>query len=116
MSYDYGPITTSATALIAKYGKAYTFTRTTNGAYNPATGQVSQTTETFSKSACVFDYSDRDRAGESILVGDRRMLAESGDYQVGDKVSIDGEVYQVINVDEIAPGGSVVAANLQVRQ
>lgn len=116
MSYDYTGITASATGLIQKFGKSYTFTRTTNGGYNPSTGTAGVVTTTFTKSACLFNYSDQDRADGTILVGDRRMLVESGDYQVGDSVSIDSHVYRVVSISEIAPGGDVVAANLQVRK
>jgi hypothetical protein len=116
MSYDYTGITSSATALITKFGKSYTFTRTTDGSYDPATGSTSPTTATFTKYACVFDYSEQDRANSAILENDRRMLVESGDYLVGDKVTIGSDAYQVINVSPISPSDSVVAANLQVRK
>lgn len=116
MSYDYTGITNSATGLITKFGKSYTFTRTTDGSFNPGTGQASQTTATFNKYACVFNYTDQDRADGTILVNDRRMLVESGDYQVGDTVVLGSDVYQVVNVSPIAPNGDVVAANLQVRK
>jgi len=116
MSYDYTGITNSATNLITRFGKSYTFTRTTNGGYNPATGTAGVVTTDFTKYACVFNYTDQDRADGTILASDRRMLVESGDYQVGDTVVLGSDVYQVINVSPIAPSGDVVAANLQVRK
>jgi len=116
MSYDYTGITNSATDLITRFGKSYTFTRTVNGGYNPATGTTSPSTTTFEKYACVFNYTDQDRADGTILANDRRMLVESGVYQVGDQVAIGSDAYQVISVSEIAPSGEVVAANLQVRK
>lgn len=116
MSYDYTGITASATGLIQKFGKSYTFTRTTDGGYNPATGTAGVVTNNFTKSACVFDYTAQDRADGTILANDRRMLAESGAYEIGDTVTIGSDIYRVVSISEIAPGGDVVAANLQVRK
>ena len=116
MTYDYGPITESATRLITEYGKEYTFTRTTDGTYNPATGTASTTTETFAKNALVLEYNARDLANGAILRGDRRMLAEAYSFEVGDKVDIASDTYQVVNVSETAPGGDIIVTNLQVRK
>jgi hypothetical protein len=115
--YNYSPITKSAEALITRFGEEFTFTRTTDGAYNPATGSVAQTTATYKKYACVFDYTDADRAGQTVLQGDRRMLAEGHSYEINDTVVIGSDTFKVIRVNEIRPNGSdVVAANLQVRK
>lgn len=116
MSYNYTPLTSSATRMIEKFGTQYTFTRVTKGAYNPATGQTSDTTSTFTGYACLFDYADSDVADGTILQGDRRMLAESGAYEVGDTVVVGSDTYRVINISDIGPGGSVVASNLQIRK
>jgi len=115
--YNYSPITKSAEALITRFGEEFTFTRTTDGVYNPATGTVAQTTATYKKYACVFDYTDADRAGQTVLQGDRRMLAEGHSYEINDTVVIGSDIFKVINVNEIRPNGSdIVAANLQVRK
>ena len=115
--YNYSPITKSAEALITRFGEEFTFTRTTDGAYNPATGAKAQTTSTFKKYACEFDYNNADRAGETVTENDRRMLVEGHDFHVGDTVVIGSDTFKVINISEIRPNGSdVVAANLQVRK
>jgi hypothetical protein len=44
------------------------------------------------------------------------MLAEGGTYEVGDSVVVGSDTYRVISVSEIAPAGTVVAANLQIRK
>lgn len=113
---NYSSLQGSASKLIKQFGRVYTFTRTTAGAYDPATGKTTDTTTTFTKSACTFDYSDADRADGTILQGDRRVLAEGYAYQVGDKIAIDGDSYKVISITNIQPAGTVVAANLQVRK
>jgi len=66
VSYNYTPLTSSAARMITKFGKEYTFTRVTKGAYNPATGQTSDSSTTFTGYACLFDYSDSDLADGQI--------------------------------------------------
>tara|TARA_R110002126_G_scaffold61191_1_gene158412 strand:+ start:381 stop:728 length:348 start_codon:yes stop_codon:yes gene_type:complete len=114
--YNYSLLAGNATALLQKFGKQYTFTRTTNGAYSPSTGTTSQTTATFDKYACVFDYTTNERAAQSIEQNDRRLLAEGHAYEVGDTVSIASEIFRVISVSEIKPSDVVVACNLQIRK
>jgi len=116
MSFDYAPLQSSATALLTKFGRKYTFTRTARGAYSAATGQTTNTTSTYTKYGCLFDYSDRDAAGLTIEAGDRRMLAEGHTYEVGDTVSIDGDTYRIISVSHNQPAGTKLSANLQVRK
>lgn len=116
MSFNYVPLQQSASRLIQKFGQQLTFTRTTKGAYNPATGTTSDSSSTFSKYACIFDYSNTDTAGLTIEAGDRRLLAEFYDYEVGDTVSIGNEVYRVISVSANQPASTGLTVNLQVRQ
>lgn len=116
MSYNYTPLTQSATRMITKFGAQYTFTRVAKGAYSAATGTTTDTTTTYQKYACLFDYSDTDLADGAILQGDRRMLAEGHSYQVGDTVVVGSQTYRIISISDVGPGGSVVASNLQIRK
>lgn len=116
MSFNYAPLASTASALLQKFGQQLTFTRTTRGAYNPVTGQASESTTTFTKYACIFDYSEADSGGLTIEAGDRRLLAEAGDYQVGDTVAIDGSIYRVMNVSISQPAATGLSATLQVRR
>lgn len=116
MSFNYTSLANSAASLLTKFGKQYTFTRTVKGAYSPATGRTSDTSSTFTGYGCLFDYSDADRADGAVLQGDRRLLAEAGTYEVGDKVAIGSDSWRVVAVADIAPSGAVVASNLQIRK
>lgn len=116
MSYNYTPLTQSAARMITKFGAQYTFTRVTKGAYSAATGTTTDTTTTYQKYACLFDYGDTDLADGSILQGDRRMLAEGHSYEVGDTVVVGGATFRIISISDVGPGGSVVASNLQIRK
>jgi len=116
MAFNYDRIRSTASQLLERFGEQLTFTRTTQGAYDPDTGQPSTSTSTFSRYCCVFDYSDAERAEQTIQEGDRRVLAEAGDYEVGDKVTIDSETYRVVSVSESRPSATIVSVTLQVRK
>lgn len=116
MSMNYRALADSSTELLKKFGRQLTFTRTTDGAFDATTGKKAQTTTTFTKYGCVFDYTAQEIALNNIEVGDRRILAEGHAYAVGDKVSLDGASYRVVNVSNIQPAAIVVACNLQVRK
>lgn len=116
MTFNYTALQTSAGSLLQNFGRQLTFTRTTDGAYDPDTGTASPTTSTFTKYGCVFNYTDAERGDTNIEEGDRRVLAEGHSYQVGDTVSLDSETYRIISVSNIQPAGTIVACNLQVRK
>jgi len=116
MAFNYDRMQAAAGQLLQRFGQQLTFTRTTQGAYDPNTGQPSTSTSTFEKYCCVFDYTDQERADQTIQEGDRRVLAEAGDYEVGDKVSIDSETYRVVRVSESSPSSTIVSVTLQVRK
>jgi len=116
MSFDYAPLEQSANALIESFGVELTFTRTNEGAFAPATGKTTNTTSTFNKYACVFNYSESEVNGESILQSDRRLLAQGHAYEVGDTVVLDSETYRVIAVQPTRPADTTMAVNLQVRK
>tara|TARA_R110000868_G_scaffold309284_1_gene570639 strand:+ start:369 stop:719 length:351 start_codon:yes stop_codon:yes gene_type:complete len=116
MAFNYAKMQTTALSLLTKFGRELTFTRTADGSYNPATGKTSQTTSSFSKYCAVFDYNDRERGGESIQAGDRRIVAEQYAYQIGDKVSIDSESYRIVSIETTKPSATAVLNNLQIRK
>lgn len=116
MTFNYTALQSSAGTLLQNFGRQLTFTRTTDGSYDPNTGTTSPTTANYTKYGCVFDYSDTERGDLAIEEGDRRVLAEGYTYQVGDTVSLDSEVYRIITVSNIQPAGTIVACNLQVRK
>jgi len=116
MSFNYTALQNSAGALLQKFGRQLTFTRTADGAYDATTGQKTQTTTTFTKYACVFDYSAEELTLDNIEAGDRRVLAEGHSYQVGDRVSLDSQNYRVVAVSNIQPASTILACNLQVRK
>lgn len=115
MAFNYSPLSTSATTLITKFGKQLTFTRTTKGAYDPNTGQTSDSTSTFDKYCCVFEYADNEITNTTIQQGDRRLLAEPHEFAINDSVSIDSIDYRIISISENKPAETLLSVNLQVR-
>ena len=116
MSYNYQPLSKAATSMIKKYGKDYSFSSTTVGAFNAGTGKTTNTNVTYKKSACVFNLTEADNGGFAVVAGDRRMLAESYDYKVGDKVTIDSEVFRIVAVSPNKPSDTALVVNLQIRK
>ena len=116
MSFNYAPLKSSGTALIKKFGQELTFTRTTEGAYDAGTGTTINTTSTFKKYACIFDYADRDIGTNTVEAGDRRLLAEAHTYEVGDTVAIGTDTYRVISISPNQPAGTALSVDLQVRK
>lgn len=117
MSYNYAPLQSTATRLIEKFGRDLTFARQTQGAYNPATGQTSNTGSTFTKKCVVSDFSDMSNTTQGVeVMGDVKLLALNGDYVVDDTVTIDGSVYRVVDVKEIKPSETQMYCELRVRK
>ena len=116
MSFPYVSLQSTATDLLKKFGQQLTFTRTTRGAYSAATGLTTDTTSTFKKYACIFDYADRDIDTNTVLAGDRRLLAEAHTYEVGDTVAIGTDTYRVISISLNQPAGTALSVDLQVRK
>jgi len=116
MTFNYTALQSSAGTLLQNFGRQLTFTRTTKGSYDPNTGTTSDSSATYQKYACVFEYTDAERGDQTIEQGDRRVLAEGYAYQIGDTVSLDSETYRIISVSNIQPASTIVACNLQVRK
>lgn len=116
MTFNYSPLLAKAGDLIQKFGQQYTFTRATQGAFNPATGKTSDTSSTYSKYGVLFNYSDAEVGNGTVEQGDRRLLAEAHDYDIGDTVVVSSKTYRVISVSNIQPAGTNMAVNLQLRR
>lgn len=113
MNYD--TLANKATQLITSFGRQLTFTRVTNSSYDPATGKTANTETTYSKFSCVFDYNEQDRADGTVLQGDKRLLAEPYTYEVGDKVDVDGKLYEVLSVKFSMPADVILSVTMQIR-
>ena len=116
MSFDYAPLVKTAQSLLAKFGQELTFTRTTKGSYDPATGTTSDSTSTYTKNCVLFDYRDGDAGGQAVLAGARRVVAEAYTYEVGDTVAIGSDTYRVMSVSTNEPGDTALVSELQIQK
>jgi len=113
----YANLAKTAARLLAKYGVQRTFTRETEDSFNPVTGVRAVTESTYSGKAAVFDYNNSEIDGERVQAKDKRVLLEAVSTApiIGDSVSIDSADHSVLHVKKIAPAGTVVCYELQVR-
>ena len=114
----YSNLATTTARLLTAYGASATLTRVTPGSYDPDTGTVGTgTTATYTGSAAMFDYEQRDIDGTMIRHGDRRMFLQKIDVipQTGDLITFNGSVFTVLSSRPTDPAGLAVLHELQVR-
>lgn len=123
MQFDYAKAAATADRLLKRYGAAAVLTRTTSGAYDPATGTAPTTTSTQNVTAMVFDF-DTQMAGQTfdgqslILTGDKQAYFSAvgvGAIKVGDAMPWDGGNYTLLAVKRLAPAGIAVLYEAQIR-
>lgn len=108
-----------ATSLIAEFGQSASFTRTTQGTYDPeALEATGETSTTFTGSIVPSAYSTREIDGVNIQVGDSKVLAHIMDEvpMVGDVLTFGSQDFRVINVAITKANGNDCLYTLQVRE
>jgi len=113
----YDELKLSADDLIAQFGRTLSFTRITQGAYDPATGTTTDVETPYTAKAVRTRFSVEERRDSSIQVDDIKLVAEAdGAYTVNDKVSIDSEDFLIVRSDPIRPADVTLAYTLQARR
>jgi hypothetical protein len=116
--YDYSNIRKKAYDKLKKYGFAATLKRTTPGS-GPAWNPGPSINAEFPVLALFETYSDGMIDGTTILYGDRKLLLSAEHLEATprttDKLIINGEEYNIINVLPLAPGGVSILFTLQIR-
>ena len=113
----YTNMAATATRLLAKYGQTITWSQTTGGTYNPATGETTGgTTTNYSGYGALLDFNTSLIDGDQIQATDKRLLLQSGDIAaIQDQLTVDGTAYTVVMKKEINPAGTVVMYEFQLR-
>lgn len=118
MAFDYDDIAATASELLAEFGQDVTLTRGTAGTYNPATGKATVSDTTATGKGVVLDYNQRDIDGTLIRQGDQRVYL-SVDIgvtpQTGDSLTLGGKEWAVITSRTLAPAGTAVIHDVQIR-
>jgi len=117
---DYSALATRTARLLTDYGQTATLTRVTPGSYSTSDGSLAAgTTATYTGSATVFDYDQRQIDGSLVRAGDRRVLLQATGGiplpRTGDTITIASGTYQVVQARDISPAGTSVVYDLQVR-
>lgn len=118
----YADMAATAHELLAEFGLAMTLARPSSSApaYDPTTGEATPVSPgTYTVTGAKFDYIVSEIDGSSVLFGDQRVyLSTSGGVlpRPGDTLTIAGSVFRVMRVSELAPGGTAVIYDVQVRR
>jgi len=114
----YSNLSATALKLLTKFGQAVDISRDTTSSFNPATGITTPGAQvTDSGFGASFDYTAQEIDGTNIIKGDIRLILNSVTRtpESGDTVTIDSVVYRLMNVEKIAPAGTVVIYDIQLR-
>jgi hypothetical protein len=115
----YANLAATATRLLTKFGAATTITRSTPGAYDPATSSAAVTTTSTPATVACFPYGDEHIDGTLILAGDEQAFVSAAvtfEPKPGDVLTWRGASYTAIRCKTIAPAGVAVLHELQVRK
>lgn len=120
---DYTQDAVDALAAIRDAGLPVQIRRTTTGAYNPATGKPSQTTQFFDADAVLLDFNLQGAGsamfeGSLIKIGDKKaLLGVFGTTPApGDALMESGVTWNVVNVKTLAPNGQAIIHTLHLRK
>ena len=123
MPFDYTKTKETANRLIKRFGQQLTVTRQVNNeynpflgkGYNPATGEVTSTIETYTYDAVWLNFRDDEIDDTIVLRSDAKVLV-SGSLEVDDRVMLDGKEWRVVTVRPLNPAGIEVYTEVQVRK
>ena len=103
--------------LLQDFGSNLTLTRQAPGTYNPATGNMSATSQTSHTIRGVFiNYVDTNVDGTVVRMGDRRLLVSAKGAPITPAIGDRVDGLQVIDVRSIAPNGTPIAWACQMRK
>ena len=116
---NYGNLKVTARRLLKKFGQSMTLSRDVAGTYDPTTGSITNTVQTFVDFGVVLPYADgvSSVADSLIQSGDRQVFIQiSTEPKPTDKITIAGVVHNVVTVKPLEPAGLNVLYELQVRK
>lgn len=105
--------------LIDDIGKSVSLRKVTTGAYDPATGQSSNTNADERVRAMVLNYKDREKDGSKIQFGDRKIVIAAKDATTPkiDDLIIDGSAtYRLIDLQIVEENAASVIYVCQGRE
>lgn len=116
MAYDYAPITATASALLADFGKSVTVRSYTVSTNDPAAGTATRTSSDTTANYVKTQFTQRNTPpGAQIEQGDFLAILDK-EISVDDELIDGSEVWQVIDVFPVEPGSSGVICKAQIRR
>lgn len=114
----YSDLADIGASVLAEYGQPMNVRKMSSGDYDPATGAPSITYADFPCYGFIYDYTEREINGTSVLVGDRRIiLSPPGiDVLAGDLIVFGNAEYKVVMPKPVNPAGETVIIDVQVRR
>ena len=125
MTAFYDSLIKAANKLIADKGQTVTFTQVTEGTYDPATSSATNAETNYTVKAVLLPYNAQAVSSSALIQqGDMKLLVSpkqsSGSAMITaspqDKVTINGELWVIVNVKPIYPNGQLVFQEWQIRK
>lgn len=113
--FDYSRAKDIAYDLIERFGTKLTYSRDTGETYDPSSGTVTSTTESYTADTVWLDYSKEEVDETIVLRGDARLLV-AGTVKVDDRVSFKGSDWRIVDVNPLEPGGVELYTEAQARR
>lgn len=117
--FDYVKAQATAKKLVEKFGESGTFTRTVQGAIDPATGEQGASTNISNNGTVtpVLRFSNDEVNGESVQRDDGFVFFDGGEVAINDNVTINGETWRCVDVSKIkSVNGVLVYQKVQLRK
>lgn len=117
--FDYSRLVETAARLMSRFGKTMILRRATKGVYDPVNNTRStSSTDDYSFTGVVTDYSEHEINGQSILAGDKILMCSPlSVVPTTTDLVIDGStIWKIINVYVVQPANSIVYYRIQVRR
>jgi hypothetical protein len=116
---NYLSLTAQVLKLISSYGLAMTIRQAGAGAFDPTTGAAQGGSLDTPCLGLLSDYSLAMVDGTSVLSGDRRVYVAASGLPVtpkaGDQLLVGSEVFNLVKVDSLGPGGVNLLYDIQAR-
>lgn len=119
MNFDYSRSAATALRMLAKFGQKMTVKSSTDGTYNPDSGEVEGSVDaTQTGDGVIFPYklSEVNKEGSLIRMDDQQVLIKLATKPApNDKLTVGDKTYTIISMQVLAPAGTTILYKLQVR-
>lgn len=120
----YTKLRATANKMLKNKGQTITLIKQTSGSYSVSTGSVTVTTANYYAYGAIFDYGNKSIDGTLIKSGDKQLLLSAYSTTTGtlltapavnDKVTVAGITYTITQIKTVAPGGTTVIYDCNIR-